>query len=109
MRSSVGEGNAGEESYGGPTSESCRHPVRDRNRSRRVVHIEREEPEAHAGFRHAGAAMEYTFTLKYQLAADDRDPSILVERLAEVAMHVNVAKVRRRLTHATDRELATLV
>jgi len=27
--------------------------------------------------------MEYTFTLKYQLAADDRDPNVLVERLAE--------------------------
>lgn len=27
--------------------------------------------------------MEYTFTLKYQLAEDDRDPSDLVERLGE--------------------------
>jgi len=27
--------------------------------------------------------MEYTFTLKYQLAADDRDPNALVERLAQ--------------------------
>lgn len=27
--------------------------------------------------------MEYTFTLKYQLAADDRDPDALVERLGE--------------------------
>lgn len=27
--------------------------------------------------------MEYTFTLRYQLAADDRDPDMLVERLAE--------------------------
>jgi predicted DNA-binding transcriptional regulator AlpA len=27
--------------------------------------------------------MEYTFTLKYQLAAHDRDPDTLVERLAE--------------------------
>ncbi|AZZ10169.1 MULTISPECIES: helix-turn-helix transcriptional regulator [Pseudomonadota] len=28
--------------------------------------------------------MEYTFTLKYQLADDDRDPDALVERLGEV-------------------------
>nr|WP_312988929.1 DNA-binding protein [Comamonas koreensis] len=27
--------------------------------------------------------MEYTFTLKYQLADDDRDPDVLVERLGE--------------------------
>ncbi len=27
--------------------------------------------------------MEYTFTLKYQLAADDQDPELLVERIAE--------------------------
>ena len=27
--------------------------------------------------------MEYTFTLKYQLAEDDRDPDVLVERLGE--------------------------
>lgn len=27
--------------------------------------------------------MEYNFTLKYQLAADDRDPAALVERLGE--------------------------
>lgn len=27
--------------------------------------------------------MEYTFTLKYQLADDDRDPEVLVERLGE--------------------------
>ena len=27
--------------------------------------------------------MEYTFTLKYQLAEDDRTPDILVERLGE--------------------------
>ena len=27
--------------------------------------------------------MEYTFTLKYQLTDDDRDPDALVERLAE--------------------------
>ena len=27
--------------------------------------------------------MEYTFTLKYQLADDDRDPDALVERLGE--------------------------
>ncbi|EJR8320695.1 DNA-binding protein, partial [Escherichia coli] len=27
--------------------------------------------------------MEYTFTLKYQLADDDRDPEALVERLGE--------------------------
>ncbi len=29
------------------------------------------------------SAMEYTFTLKYQLADDDRDPNGLVERLGE--------------------------
>jgi predicted DNA-binding transcriptional regulator AlpA len=29
--------------------------------------------------------MEYTFTLKYQLAADDRDPDALVERLGEAS------------------------
>ena len=29
------------------------------------------------------SAMEYTFTLKYQLADDDRDPDGLVERLGE--------------------------
>ena len=28
------------------------------------------------------STMEYTFTLKYQLADDDRDPDGLVERLA---------------------------
>lgn len=28
--------------------------------------------------------MEYTFTLKYQLADDDRDPDALIERLGEV-------------------------
>lgn len=27
--------------------------------------------------------MEYTFTLKYQLADDDRNPDVLVERLGE--------------------------
>jgi predicted DNA-binding transcriptional regulator AlpA len=27
--------------------------------------------------------MEYTFTLKYQLADDDRDPDVLVERIGE--------------------------
>ena len=29
------------------------------------------------------SAMEYTFTLKYQLADDDRDAKALVERLGE--------------------------
>src|SRR5690606_36376411 len=29
------------------------------------------------------SAMEYTFTLKYQLTDDDRDPDALVERLGE--------------------------
>ena len=29
------------------------------------------------------SAMEYTFTLKYQFAKDDCDPSVLVERLGE--------------------------
>lgn len=28
--------------------------------------------------------MEYTFTLKYQLADDDRNPDVLVERLAKL-------------------------
>jgi len=28
--------------------------------------------------------MEYTFTLKYQLADDDRDPDVMVERLGDV-------------------------
>ena len=37
--------------------------------------------------------MEYIFTLKYQLADDDRDPEALVERLGEAAANPH------RVTH----------
>ena len=52
--------------------------------------------------------MDYTFTLKYQLGADDRDSEALVERLGEAGCHDALVGIGqpRRLTLEFTREAA---
>lgn len=55
--------------------------------------------------------MEYTFTLKYQLAADDQDPELLVERLADAGCDDALVGTGRagRLALEFTREAASAV